>query len=131
MHSIGEQIKGLVWWSSFKEIVVLWYIKMVIQWYQYIGYCDILYSGKVWRIDFFQAFGERKFGELKRSSANRLFIDLDGFSLVNHGQFAKFTKLSCYMVNYIGASIYTNFGGWCTILNDFYCITVVIKIFTT
>ena len=26
--------------------------------------CHILYSGKVWRIDSFGAFGERKFGEV-------------------------------------------------------------------
>ena len=34
-------------------------------------------------------------------SANRLLIgniNLDGFSLANHGQFAKFAKLSCYIV---------------------------------
>ena len=64
------------------------------------------FSGeKVWRIDSFWAFGERKFGKFNRS-ANRLSIvstKLDGFSLVNHGWFAKFAKLSpaklfCYMV---------------------------------
>ena len=27
---------------------------------------------------------------------------MDGFSLVNHGQFANFAKLSCHMVNNIG-----------------------------
>ena len=107
----------LRWWYNDIDILAI------------VIYCI---AGKFGKLTF-QAFGERKFGELKRS-ANRLSIEntnLDDFSLVNHGQFAKFTKLSCYSVNYIGASIYTNFGGWCTILNDFYCITVVIKIFTT
>ena len=55
-------------------------------------------GGKVWQSDSFQAFGKRKFGELRiKRLANRSFIvsiDLDGFSLVNHGQFTKFTKLS-------------------------------------
>ena len=56
-------------------------------------------QGKVWRIDSFRAFGERKL-QINRS-ANRLLIvstNLDGFSLVNHRQFAKFVKLSHYMV---------------------------------
>ena len=65
-------------------------------------YTDILYSrkvwrGKVWQINSFQAFGERKLGKLKDQPIYRLLIVsiyLDGFSLVNHGQLAKFTKLS-------------------------------------
>ena len=64
----------------------------------------LLYTGKVWRIDFFQAYGERKFGEFNRS-ANRLLIvstNLDGFSLANHGQSTKFAKLSRYTVTGIG-----------------------------
>ena len=44
------------------------------------------YSAKVWQIN---------------RSANRLFIlstNLDGFNLANHGQFAKFAKVSHYTV---------------------------------
>ena len=54
-------------------------------------------GGKVWQIDLFLTFGERKFGELIVISANRSLIvstNLDGFSLVNCRRFAKFTKLS-------------------------------------
>ena len=49
---------------------------------------------KVWQIDSFRAFGKRTFGEL----IDRPIVstNLDGFSLVNHGQFAKFAKLSPY-----------------------------------
>ena len=53
-------------------------------------------GGKIWRMDSFRAFGERKFGKLANRSANRLLIistSLDGFSLVNHGRFAKFANV--------------------------------------
>ena len=50
--------------------------------------------GKVWQIDSFRAFGKRKFGKINRS-ALIVSTNLDGFSLANHGQFA---KLSCYTV---------------------------------
>ena len=43
---------------------------------------------KVWRIDSFRAFGERKFGELIDQPIS---TNLDGFSLANHIRFAKFT----------------------------------------
>ena len=44
-------------------------------------------SGKVWRIDSFRAFGERKFGKFNKSITRLLIIstNLDGFSLANHG----------------------------------------------
>ena len=52
----------------------------------------------VWRIDYmyFRAFGEEKFGKLINQPKGLLILstNLDGFSLANHGQFAKFTKLS-------------------------------------
>ena len=50
-------------------------------------------GGKVWRIDFFEPL-QKKVWRINRSD-NRLLIvstNLDGFSLVNHEQFAKFTK---------------------------------------
>ena len=46
----------------------------------------LLSIGKVWHIN---------------RLANRLLMvstSLDGFSLANHGRFAKYAKLSCYMV---------------------------------
>ena len=51
---------------------------------------------KVWRIDSFRAFGERTFGELIDQPIGYLIVstNLDGFSLVSHGQFAKFAKFS-------------------------------------
>ena len=74
--------------------------------------CSSIYSSKVWQ-------GGGKFGELTlfehlanlkkfwriNRSANRFLTvntNLDGFSLVNHGQFTKFAKpspakLSCYI----------------------------------
>ena len=45
-----------------------------------------------------EKFGGGKVWQINRS-ANRLLIEstnLDGFSLANHEQFAKFAKLSCY-----------------------------------
>ena len=56
-------------------------------------------GGKVWRIDFLSIW-RKKVQRINRS-ANRLLIvstNLVGFSLVNHGWFAKFTKLSRYTV---------------------------------
>ena len=44
----------------------------------------IVYKGKVWRIDSFQIFGKRKFGELIDQSIGYSSY-LDGFSLANHG----------------------------------------------
>ena len=44
----------------------------------------------------FLAFGEKKVWQINKST-NRLLIEstnLDGFSLANHGRFAKFAKLS-------------------------------------
>ena len=51
--------------------------------------------GKAWWIYSFQAFGERKSGQLMIS--HRLLIistNLDGFSLENHERFAKFANVS-------------------------------------
>ena len=42
--------------------------------YLYKLYLYVPYSGKVWRIDSFQAFGERKFGELIDQSIDYLAI---------------------------------------------------------
>ena len=54
------------------------------------------FSGeKVWRIDSFREFGERKFSELIDHAANSFSIvstKLDGFSLANHGRFAKLSR---------------------------------------
>ena len=57
-------------------------------------------KGGVWRIDSFQAFGEKKFGKLIDQLIDLLIVstNLDGFSLTNYRQFAKFAKLSHYMV---------------------------------
>ena len=55
-------------------------------------------EGKVWQIDSVRAFSERKFGELIEQPID-YYYNLDGFSLVNHRQFAKFVKLSHYTVH--------------------------------
>ena len=62
---------------------------------------DVPYSGKVWQGEsltswLFSSIWQKKVWRINRS-ANRLSIvstKLDGFSLANHGRFAKFTKLS-------------------------------------
>ena len=52
-------------------------------------------GGKVWRIDLFRAFGERKFGELIDQPIDYKYCtNLDDFSLVNHRRFAKFANVS-------------------------------------
>ena len=55
--------------------------------YIFMQYCIAKKFGKgtVWQIDFYRAFGERRFGELI-DQRNRLLIVSTGFSLVNHGQ---------------------------------------------
>ena len=50
--------------------------------------------GKVWRIDLFEHLVKESLANYR--SANRLLIvsaNLDGFSLVNYGRFAKFANL--------------------------------------
>ena len=55
---------------------------------------NIPYSGKVWRIYSFRAFGE-KFWRMNKFSQKVIIVsrNLDGFSLANCSWFAKFTKL--------------------------------------
>ena len=58
------------------------------------------FGGKVWRIDSFWAFGERKFGELIHQPIGYC-ANMDGFSLMNYGQFTTLSpppKLSRYTV---------------------------------
>ena len=38
--------------------------QMLVDFVKFSYRLSLLYSGKVWRIDSFQVFGERKFGEL-------------------------------------------------------------------
>ena len=73
----------------------------------------LLYSGKVcqhkvWQIFSFRAF-DKKAWRINRSTRRLLIVDtnLDGYSLMNHRQFTKFSpaKLSCYTV---GLYFYTN-----------------------
>ena len=65
--------------------------------YVYTSYCIVGKFGELIRLSILQ----KKMWQINKS-ANRLLIistNLDGFSLVNHGRFAKFAKLSCYMVH--------------------------------
>ena len=61
----------------------------------YVPYSMKVWWGKVWRTDSFEHLA-KKVWWINRS-ANRLLIvsaNLDGFNLMNHGWFAKFTKFS-------------------------------------
>ena len=71
----------------------------------YLDY--ILYCGKVWwggkfgELTLFEHLGKESLANYR--SANRLLIvstNLDGFSLANHGRFAKFAKLSRHTVSH-------------------------------
>jgi len=61
-----------------------------------VPYSRKVWWDKVWRIYSFQAFCEKKVWRMNRFSQKVIFVsrNLDGFSLANHGWFAKFTKLS-------------------------------------
>ena len=64
--------------------------------------CVILYSGK---------FGSGKAWRINSRSVNRLLIvriGLDGFSLVNYGQFAKFAELYRYNGKLVQQKTFTN-----------------------
>ena len=50
----------------------------------YFEYVGILYSGKVWRIDSFQAFGTRKFGELIADLPNLPIFSLPNFPAIQY-----------------------------------------------
>ena len=63
------------------------------------------YSGKVWWGEYlanllFSSIWQKKVWRMNRSAKELLIIttNLDGFSLANRRQFAKFAKLSRYMV---------------------------------
>ena len=51
-------------------------------------------GGRIWSIYSFRAFGEKSLIKMKRSAKRLLIVstNLDGFSLVNDKQYAKFTK---------------------------------------
>ena len=81
----------------------------------------IPYSVKVWQIDSFRVFGEKKFGGINRS-ANRLLIvstNLDGFSLANHWRFAKFANFPRQTFPLYGMwqkyHMHGTFGGECNL----------------
>ena len=100
-------------WSDAKAIV----IKLTRHWFTAIGMAgacyrngwssfawvclDIPYGGKIWQLEnlanwLILSIWRKKVWRINRS-ANKLLIistNLDGFSLANHWQFAKFTNLS-------------------------------------
>ena len=52
---------------------------------------------KVWRIDSFWAFNERKFGELIHQPIGYC-TNMDGFSLMNYGQFTKLSPHQTFLL---------------------------------
>ena len=69
---------------------------------KYICHKNISFSRKIWQISFLSIW--QKVWQVNRSAKNLLIVtsNLDGFSLVNHGGFA---KLSRYIVNILAFHI--------------------------